>query len=371
MSEKVYDVSGRAAPARLHRRRRQVPRNVRPLDRRSERLLGRPCQAPALVPRSNADQEHDLRSAQCLDQVVRGRHAQRLPNCIDRHLPDARRSGRDHLGRRRRRGRQAHHLPRTARRGVPLGQRAAQPQRREGRPRHDLSADDSRGRLRDAGLRPASARSTRWCSAASRRNCSPAASRTASPRWSSPPTKACAAAARCRSRPTSTRRSTRSGGVGSRARRQAHRRQGRHGAGAATVWYHEAAEVVTSDCPRTEMDAEDPLFILYTSGSTGKPKGVLHTTGGYLRLHVDHPSVRLRLSRRRHLLVHRRCRLGDRPQLHRLWPARQRRDHADVRRRAELSDQSRFWEVIDKHKVNIFYTAPTAIRALMRRATAR
>ena len=48
------------------------------------------------------------------------------------------------------------------------------------------------------------------------------------------------------------------------------------------VWYHEAAEVVTSECPCEEMNAEDPLFILYTSGSTGKPKGVLHTTGGYL-----------------------------------------------------------------------------------------
>src|SRR6202008_4237684 len=48
------------------------------------------------------------------------------------------------------------------------------------------------------------------------------------------------------------------------------------------VWYHEAAAVVTSECPCAEMNAEDPLFILYTSGSTGKPKGVLHTTGGYL-----------------------------------------------------------------------------------------
>ncbi len=104
------------------------------------------------------------------------------------------------------------------------------------------------------------------------------------------------------------------------------------------VWYHEAAAVVTSECPCAEMNAEDPLFILYTSGSTGKPKGVLHTTGGYLRLHVDHPSIRLRLSRRRHLLVHRRRRLGDGPQLHRLRPARERRHHADVRGRAELSD---------------------------------
>ena len=88
---------------------------------------------------------------------------------------------------------------------------------------------------------------------------------------------------------------------------------------------------------RAEMSAEDPLFILYTSGSTGKPKGVLHTTGGYLVYAADDAPIRVRLSRRRHLLVHRRCRLGHRPQLYRLRPARQRRHHADVRGRAQLS----------------------------------
>ena len=92
-------------------------------------------------------------------------------------------------------------------------------------------------------------------------------------------------------------------------------------------------------CPPEEMGAEDPLFILYTSGSTGKPKGVLHTTGGYLVYVVDDAPLRLRLPRRRHLLVHGRCRLGDRPQLHRLRPARERRHDADVRGRAELSDR--------------------------------
>ena len=131
------------------------------------------------------------------------------------------------------------------------------------------------------------------------------------------------------------------------------------------VYYDEAAKVVTGECPCEQMNAEDPLFILYTSGSTGKPKGVLHTTGGYICLHRDDAPARVRLSRRRHLLVHGRCRLGHGPQLHRLRPALERRDHADVRGRAELPDHSRFWEVIDKHKVNTFYTAPTAIRALM------
>ena len=116
----------------------------------------------------------------------------------------------------------------------------------------------------------------------------------------------------------------------------------------------------------TEMNAEDPLFILYTSGSTGKPKGVAAHHRRLSGVCVDDASVCLRLSRRRYLLVHRRCRLGHRPQLYRLRPAGQWRDHADVRGRSELSrSTSRFWEVVDKHKVNIFYTAPTAIRALM------
>ena len=74
-------------------------------------------------------------------------------NCIDRHLAEARQPDRDHLGRRRPEGRQEDHLSGAARRGVPDGQHPAQPQRREGRPRHHLHADDPRGRLRDARLR--------------------------------------------------------------------------------------------------------------------------------------------------------------------------------------------------------------------------
>ncbi len=73
---------------------------------------------------------------------------------------------------------------------------------------------------------------------------------------------------------------------------------------------------------------------------------------------------------RRGVLVHRRCRLGHRAQLHRLRPARQRRHHADVRGRPQLPGRIRFWQVIDKHQVNIFYTAPTAMRALMREGDA-
>ena len=85
------------------------------------------------------------------------------------------------------------------------------------------------------------------------------------------------------------------------------------------------------------MGAEDPLFILYTSGSTGKPKGVLHTTAGYLFWASYTHELRVRLPAKRGVLVHRRCGLGDRAQLHRLRPARQRRHHADVRGRAQLS----------------------------------
>ena len=93
----------------------------------------------------------------------------------------------------------------------------------------------------------------------------------------------------------------------------------------------------SADCPPEPMNAEDPLFILYTSGSTGKPKGVLHTTGGYLvYASMTHEYV-FDYQRRRHLLVHGRRRLGDRAQLHRLRPARQRRHDADVRGHAELS----------------------------------
>jgi hypothetical protein len=103
------------------------------------------------------------------------------------------------------------------------------------------------------------------------------------------------------------------------------------------VWYDDIASTVGStDCPAEEMNAEDPLFILYTSGSTGKPKGVVHTSGGYL-VYASMTHQYVRLPRGRRLLVHGGCGLGHRPQLHRLRPARERRDDADVRGRADLS----------------------------------
>ena len=136
------------------------------------------------------------------------------------------------------------------------------------------------------------------------------------------------------------------------------------------VWYHEAMDGSSALCPAEEMNAEDPMFILYTSGSTGKPKGVLHATGGYMvYASMTHEYV------------------FDYHQGDVYWCT------ADVGWVTGHSyivygplangaitlmfegvptypDSSRFWQVVEKHKVNIFYTAPTAIRALMREGDA-
>jgi acetyl-CoA synthetase len=131
------------------------------------------------------------------------------------------------------------------------------------------------------------------------------------------------------------------------------------------VWYHEAADMVTSECPCAEMNAEDPLFILYTSGSTGKPKGVLHTTGGYLlfvslthQLIFDYHdgdiywcTADVGWVTGHSYIVYGPLANGATTLMFEGVP--------------NYPSTSRFWEVIDKHKVNTFYTAPTAIRALM------
>ena len=131
------------------------------------------------------------------------------------------------------------------------------------------------------------------------------------------------------------------------------------------VWYHEAKEVVTAECPCADMNAEDPLFILYTSGSTGKPKGVLHTTAGYLvYVSMTHQYVfdyhdgdiywctaDVGWVTGHSYIVYGPLSNGATTLMFEGVP--------------NYPSMSRFWEVIDKHKVNIFYTAPTAIRALM------
>jgi len=132
------------------------------------------------------------------------------------------------------------------------------------------------------------------------------------------------------------------------------------------VWYHEAMAEASTDCPAEEMDAEDPLFILYTSGSTGKPKGVLHTTGGYLLYAaMTHKYVfdyhdgdiywctaDVGWVTGHTYIVYGPLANGAVSLIFEGVPT--------------YPDASRFWQVCDKHDVNIFYTAPTAIRALMR-----
>ena len=130
-------------------------------------------------------------------------------------------------------------------------------------------------------------------------------------------------------------------------------------------WYHELMADASADCPPEKMDAEDPLFILYTSGSTGKPKGVLHTTGGYLLyVAVTHKYIfdyhdgdifwctaDVGWVTGHSYIVYGPLANGATTLVFEGVP--------------NYPDASRFWQVCDKHEVNIFYTAPTALRALM------
>ena len=132
------------------------------------------------------------------------------------------------------------------------------------------------------------------------------------------------------------------------------------------IWYHDTVAKASADCAAEEMDAEDPLFILYTSGSTGKPKGVLHTTGGYLLFAaITHKYVfdyqdgevfwctaDVGWVTGHSYIVYGPLANGAISLMFEGIPT--------------YPDASRFWQVIDKHQVNTFYTAPTAIRALMR-----
>jgi len=131
-------------------------------------------------------------------------------------------------------------------------------------------------------------------------------------------------------------------------------------------WYHEITASADANCPVEVMNAEDPLFILYTSGSTGKPKGVLHTSGGYLMFAaMTHQHVfdyhdgdiywctaDVGWVTGHSYIIYGPLANGATTLMFEGVP--------------NYPDTSRFWQVVDKHKVNIFYTAPTAIRALMR-----
>jgi acetyl-CoA synthetase len=131
------------------------------------------------------------------------------------------------------------------------------------------------------------------------------------------------------------------------------------------IWYHEAIKKETTYCQPENMDAEDPLFILYTSGSTGKPKGVLHTTAGYLlQAAMTHKYV---FDYKDNDIYWCTADIG--------WvtghsyivygPLCNGATTLMFEGVPTYPDASRFWQIIDKHKVSIFYTAPTAIRSLL------
>ena len=132
------------------------------------------------------------------------------------------------------------------------------------------------------------------------------------------------------------------------------------------IWWHEGMSKVKNICTPEQMDAEDPLFILYTSGSTGKPKGVLHTTGGYLvyaslthELIFDYheDDVYWCTADIGWVTGHSYIVYG---------PLANRAITVMFEGVPNYPDFGRFWDVVDKHKINLFYTAPTALRALMR-----
>ena len=132
------------------------------------------------------------------------------------------------------------------------------------------------------------------------------------------------------------------------------------------IWYDDITKSASDNCEPEEMDAEDPLFILYTSGSTGKPKGVLHTTGGYMvYTSMTHQYI---FDYKKNDIYWCSADIG--------WvtghsyiiygPLSNGATTIMFEGVPNYPDNSRWWQIIDKHKVNIFYTAPTALRALMR-----
>ena len=290
-------------------------------------------EAPRLDQVADQDQERRFQR-RCADPLVRGRRAQRQRQLHRPPSGDARRSDRDPLGRRRSGLRQEDHLPRAARAGVQARQRAQGARRQEGRPGHDLHADDPRDRLRDARLRP------------HRRDPLGGVRRLLAGQPGRPHQRL-----RQQARDHHRRRP---------ARRPQRPAQGEHRRGAEALRRrHQGADVPphrheradegrarlrgrTADGPglgrlRARADerrgpAVHPLYLGLDRQAQGRAAHDRRLPG----LRRADPRVRVRLPRRRRLLVHRRRRLGHRPQLHPLRAARERRDHADVRGRAQL-----------------------------------
>ena len=135
---------------------------------------------------------------------------------------------------------------------------------------------------------------------------------------------------------------------------------------ARDIWWHEAMDDAGTECEPEEMNAEDPLFILYTSGSTGKPKGVLHTTGGYL-VYTSYTHQQI-FDYHEGDVYWCTADIG--------WitghsyiiygPLANRAITVMFEGVPNYPDYGRFWQVVEKHKINLFYTAPTALRALMK-----
>src|SRR6185437_4651418 len=333
-------------------------------------LLGSHRSAAGLEQAADEDQERLVRPQGPAHPLVRGRRTQRQRELPRPPAGQARRQGGDHLRRRRPEQFTPDHLPRAACGSVQVRQHAEEPRRGQGRPRGDLPADDPGGGGGHAGLRPARRDPlggvrrllARFAGRAHRR----LAGQAGDHRRRGP--------ARGQAHPAQ-------GQCGRRTGTTEHQQREtvvvvRHTGGAINMqsprdrYYHALMEGQSADCPPTPVEAEHPLFVLYTSGSTGKPKGVLHTTGGYL-VYTSY-THELVFDLREDDVYWCTADVG--------WvtghsyvvygPLANGATTVMFEGVPNYPDHSRFWQVIDKHRVSLFYTAPTAIRALMREGEA-